>query len=113
MNAVMMVGLLHHLSDREAEDLLELAARALAPEGTVVSVDNCFEPEQGRVARWMSAHDRGQHVREPESLVALAQKVFKTVDGTVIRGITRIPYSFWMMRMGNPLPRPDLDRSVE
>src|SRR5262245_1824221 len=39
VDAIMLLGLLHHLSDEESRELLDLAGRALAPGGRVVSVD--------------------------------------------------------------------------
>jgi SAM-dependent methyltransferase len=103
VNAVMLLGLLHHLSDEDSRTLLRLAAQALAPGGRVISVDTCFEPKQGRISRWMSANDRGEYVREPASFVALATEFFAEVDGEVVDDATRIPSSHWMMRMSEPL----------
>jgi hypothetical protein len=99
----MLLGLLHHLSDEDSRTLLRLAARALAPGGRVISVDTCFEPNQGRISRWMSANDRGEYVREPASFLALATEFFAEVDGEVVDDATRIPSSHWMMRMREPL----------
>lgn len=104
VDAVMLLGLLHHLSDEQSRDLLSLAGRALAPHGRVISVDTCFEPTQGRISRWMSANDRGEYVREPDGFTSLAQEFFKNVDGEVVNDATRIPSSHWLMRMHNPLP---------
>jgi SAM-dependent methyltransferase len=103
VNAVMLLGLLHHMSDDQSRKLLQLASRALAPDGVVISVDTCFEPSQGAVSRWMSRNDRGEHVREPEQFVALAEQAFGKVDGEVVSGVTRIPSSHWMMRMRMPV----------
>lgn len=103
-DAVLLLGLLHHLSDEESRRLLAVAARALAPGGRVISVDPTFHPGQGRVSRWMSANDRGEHVREPAALTALAANTFDTIDGEVIDHLTRIPSSHYLMRMSTPLP---------
>ena len=105
VDSVMLLGLLHHLSDEQARDLLNLAGRALAPDGRVISVDTCFEPRQGRISRWMSANDRGEHVRTPEAFVALASESFAKVDGEVVDDATRVPSSHWMMRMSAPVTR--------
>ena len=105
VDSVMLLGLLHHLPDGQARDLLRLAARALAPDGRVISVDTCFEPGQGRISRWMSANDRGEYVREPEAFVAIARESFAKVDGEVVDDATRIPSSHWMMRMSAPIIR--------
>jgi SAM-dependent methyltransferase len=103
VDSVMLLGLLHHLSDEQARGLLNLAGRALAPDGRVISVDTCFEPRQGRISRWMSENDRGEHVRSPEAFVALAGESFAKVDGEVVDDATRIPSSHWMMRMSAPI----------
>lgn len=103
VDAVMLLGLLHHLPDDEAVGLLELSARVLAPGGRVVAVDPCFEPAQGRISRWMSENDRGDHVREPAAFAALASTWFGTVEGEVLSELTRIPSSHWIMHMSDPL----------
>lgn len=100
--AVLLLGLLHHLSDDDARQLLRVAAKALAPDGRVIAVDTCVEPRQGRISRWMSDNDRGEHVRTPEGFVALAREAFHVVDGQVVDDATRIPSSFWLMRMRDP-----------
>lgn len=102
IDAVMMLGLLHHLSDEQCRQLLELAGKVLAPGGTVISVDTCFEPTQGRISRWMSENDRGEYVGEPSRFTNLAEEFFGKVEGEVVNDATRIPSSHWMMRMQAP-----------
>jgi len=103
IDKVLLLGLLHHLSDEQSRDLLDLAARALAPGGMVVTVDTCYEPSQGKVSHWMSKNDRGEHVRQPEAFTHLAEASFGEVHGEVWSGMTRIPSSFWAMKMSAPL----------
>lgn len=103
-NAVMLLGLLHHLSDDESGALLALAARILAPGGRVVSVDTCFEPTQGRLSRWMSENDRGEYVRDPQGFTDLANDQFSEVTGQVVSAQGRIPGAYWLMRMSSPKP---------
>ena len=115
VDAVMLLGLLHHLSDEQCRQLLGLVGKALAPDGQVISVDTVFEPTQGRISRWMSENDRGEYVRDPDGFTALAQEFFGTVDGAVVNDATRIPSSHWMMRMRVPRQPADVeagDRSV-
>jgi SAM-dependent methyltransferase len=102
-DAIMLLGLIHHLSDDDSRNLLRLATRALAVGGRVVSVDTVFEPAQGRVSHWMSANDRGEYVRTPEGFNALAGEYFGEVEGEVVNDATRIPASYWLMRMSAPL----------
>jgi cyclopropane fatty-acyl-phospholipid synthase-like methyltransferase len=99
-DAVMLLGLLHHMSDEQCRMLLDLSSRALAPGGRVVTVDTCFEPSQGRVSRWMSENDRGEYVRTPEEFEAIAKQYFEEIEGEVVNDATRVPASYWLMRMG-------------
>ncbi|GAA1891777.1 class I SAM-dependent methyltransferase [Asanoa iriomotensis] len=102
-NAVLLLGLLHHLSDEDSRHLLRVASQALAPGGRVISVDTCFAPGQNRISRWMSDNDRGEFVREPAAFEALARESFADVSGEVVDTATRVPSAHWMMRMTSPV----------
>jgi SAM-dependent methyltransferase len=104
VDAVLLLGILHHLSDDESRDLLYLVARSLAPAGRVVTVDTCFEPTQGRISRWMAESDRGDYVREPMAFDKMARSHFQSVEGELLTGLTRLPGSYWMMTMSDPSP---------
>jgi SAM-dependent methyltransferase len=101
-DAVLLLGLLHHLTDDQSRHLLRVSAKALAPGGRVISVDPTLHPGQNRISRWMSENDRGEHVRTPEGFVALAREAFEEIDGEVVDEATRIPSSHWLMRMRKP-----------
>jgi SAM-dependent methyltransferase len=101
-DAVLLLGLLHHLDDEQCRHLLRVCARALAPGGRVISVDPTLHEGQNRISRWMSENDRGEHVRRPEGFVALARERFEEVDGEVVADATHIPTSHWLMRMRKP-----------
>ncbi|MBE1492656.1 methyltransferase domain-containing protein [Plantactinospora soyae] len=103
VNAILLLGLLHHLSDADSRHLLQVSARALVPGGRVIAVDPTLVPGQHPVSRWMSKNDRGEYVREPEAFVALGRESFDDVDGEVVDDATRIPTSHWMMRMRTPV----------
>lgn len=90
---VLAFGVLHHLSDAEAERLLGGACAALTPGGRFVSVDPAFVPGQSRGARLLVGGDRGEHVRAPEEYRRLAERVFGEVRETVRSDLLRIPYT--------------------
>jgi SAM-dependent methyltransferase len=102
-DAVLLFGLLHHLSDQQCSTLLDLAARALAPGGRVISCDPVLHHGQNRVSRWMSENDRGEFVRRPEAYDAMAQVSFGDRETRVLDTLSRIPTSHYMMRMAAPL----------
>ena len=102
IDVVLLLGLLHHMSDEQCTELLNLAASVLSPGGRVISLDTCFEPTQGRISRWMSENDRGEYVREPAAFEKLALQSFGQVEGKVVNDATHIPASYWMMTMTAP-----------
>jgi len=101
-DAVLLFGVLHHMSDAECVTLLDLAARGLADGGRVISVDPTLHPGQGRVSRWMSENDRGEHVRTPEGFDTLAKGSFGTVRSEILDKVSRVPSSHFMMVMTGP-----------
>ena len=101
-DVVLMLGLLHHVPDAHALDLMDLCAGHLRPGGRVVSVDTCYVPSQSRISRWMSDHDRGEHVRTPEAFEKIAHTAFDEVRGEALTTTLRVPSSHWMMVSSSP-----------
>jgi SAM-dependent methyltransferase len=99
---VMMIGVLHHLSDDEVRDALRLAGRLLAPGGRFVSIDPTFTADQHPVARWLAARDRGQFVRTPERVEELLSEAFASVESDVKHDLLRVPYSHVAVRAREP-----------
>jgi len=52
-DVVLAFAVLHHLDDDEAVQLIDLAWRALAPGGRLVTYDPCFVEGQGRISRFL------------------------------------------------------------
>ncbi len=102
-DAVLLFGLLHHLSDGQCATLLDVSAKSLAPGGRVVSCDPCLHRGQGRISRWMSENDRGEYVRAPQAFEELARASFGEVESEVLHTVSRVPSSHFMMRMSAPL----------
>jgi SAM-dependent methyltransferase len=94
---VLATGVVHHLDDRLASGLFELAARALRPSGRLVTFDGCFEPGQSNVARWILRHDRGKFVRNRPDYERLAETAFSSVQSHVRHDLLRIPYTHLIM----------------
>jgi SAM-dependent methyltransferase len=102
---VLAIGVLHHLDDHQTRHLLQMAGRALAPEGRAVTVDGVYAPGQSPVARAIIDRDRGQHVRTLDGYEALAGETFSTVQAVVRHDLLRIPYSLCILE--SSLPRSD------
>jgi len=90
-------GVLHHLDDARALDLLQLARASLAEGGRLVTLDGCYVPNQPAIARWLLKMDRGKHVRAQEAYVELARRAFGTVVPHLRQDLLRIPYTHLIM----------------
>ncbi len=97
---VIALGVLHHLSDIEADGLFKLAKAALRPAGRVVTIDPCFVSSQSSIAHFLIASDRGRNVRDQDGYRALPLNTFEVVNG-FIRRRSRIPYTEWVMECSN------------
>lgn len=93
---VMATGVLHHLSDEQAVELMELASSALRKGGRLVTIDPCYTEDQNAVSRFLVSRDRGQNVRSAKQYCDLASTVFSQVKD-IIRHRIWIPYTHCVM----------------
>src|SRR5271166_5133201 len=97
---VTAVGLLHHLSDEGAIQLLRgLRARLSGPGSRLVTIDGCYVGGQSKIAAFLLSKDRGRHVRSPEGYALLAQLVFSKVHVSVRHDLLRIPFTFCILEL--------------
>ncbi len=90
-------GVLHHLDDGEAGDLCALVVKALKKDGRFISVDPCYIENQNFLSKFLITCDRGQNVRRPEELEALAKTHFNKVEVRHRNDFLRIPYDHAVM----------------
>lgn len=86
-------GVLHHLTDDDARELLENLYDRLAPGGRLVTIDPALEDGQAWLARALIKRDRGQNVRSSPDYLALAPQRFHDRKLTVRHDLLRIPYT--------------------
>jgi len=90
---VLCLGLLHHLADARASELLSLARSLLASGGRMVAVDPAFTSDQPRIARWLASRDSGQAVRSPDAYRQLVEPHFSRIETHVRHDLLRLPYT--------------------
>lgn len=90
---VLMVGLLHHLDDDEADAALAGAVEALSPNGRLFAIDPAWEPGQHPFARFLISCDSGRSVRDRRGYKALAMPHFARVQTNLLTGLLRLPYT--------------------
>lgn len=95
-DVALAVGLLHHLDDPVALEVLRLAHQALKPGGRLLTVDPCLDPSQNAIARFLVRNDRGQNVRIRTAYENLAAQVFDNVKAEVSNQAW-IPYTHCIM----------------
>lgn len=110
-DGILLMGLLHHLSDDQCDHLLGLLARSLASGGRIVTLDTCFTRTQGAVRRLLAENDRGNYVRYPEALRALAERRFQSVEERVLVDVARIPSDYYVMTLREPVTSPATRRA--
>lgn len=95
-DAVLALGLFHHLDDEVAVEVMELASQALRPGGRLISVDPCFDPSQNIISSFLISKDRGQNVRDKQGYALLGSQVFPNLAVQVVHKIW-IPYTHCFM----------------
>ena len=101
-DAVMLFGVIHHLDDGEAGNLLGLLAECLNADGRIVTLDPCLTSGQSRISRWVAASDRGRFVREERAYRQLVSERFADVESRIVANTCRIPSTELIMRLGAP-----------
>jgi SAM-dependent methyltransferase len=77
---VLATGLLHHLDDDAARELVDMAKQALLPGGRFISIDPCIAENQDPLARFLVTRDRGRNVRTEAGYASLPTGIFDHVD---------------------------------
>jgi SAM-dependent methyltransferase len=98
VDVVLLMGLLHHLDDGSAGQLLALAKRAMKPGAQLLTLDGCYSADQSSLARFSLDHDRGQYIRDEPGYLEVASRVFNSVQSTVRKDLFFIPYSSLIMQ---------------
>jgi len=96
-DVVLAFGLLHHLEDQEAKDMVSFARKILKKGGRAVFIDPCYTPGQSLLARWLISRDRGARVRSPKDYQNLASSTFKTTKTAVRSDLVNIPWTHCIM----------------
>jgi len=94
---VVAKGILHHLSDAEAEILVGSARRHLRLGGVLVTWDCVFHPGQSWIARLLISCDRGRRVRTPDGYRSLVAKSFTDIEEHLATDLAAVPYSHFIL----------------
>lgn len=93
VDLVVGVGILHHLDDPVAVQVLSTVSALLRPGGSYVGIEPVLHAGQHPVARLLKALDSGRNIRTDAGYRSLLAPHFASLRTDVETGLMRVPYS--------------------
>ena len=90
---VLLLGVLHHLTDEEIQLMLRHASQALKPEGRLITFDCAVEDGQHPIARLLARVDRGRYARSANGYRNLISQHLRPQEVLVRHDLLRVPYT--------------------
>ncbi|CAB4830035.1 unannotated protein [freshwater metagenome] len=90
---ILLLGVLHHLTDAQISNMLPSIIKLLAPGGKIISHDPVFIKRQNPIARLLLMMDRGKNVRYEDGYRNLLQPFVEISNAFVRLDLLRFPYS--------------------
>jgi SAM-dependent methyltransferase len=94
-------ALLHHLADNEAISLFTSLKRLMKANGSIVTLDNVWLPNQRAVVKLINKLDSGINIRTPEGYLGLLDGLGLDIQTRVFNDLLRIPYDHFTMTARN------------
>lgn len=94
---ILLLGLLHHLSDKEAFVLFKEIKKVIKKNGVVVTLDNVYVKNQNFIAKKLIDLDRGRFVRNKTGYLNLLKSQFKIVNFKIYNQ-KFIPYTWFVTK---------------
>lgn len=95
---ILLLGVLHHLSDDEVIRLVSQLARTLKKDGHLVTFDNALVEGQHPLARLLAKLDRGRYVRSPNEYRMLLETALDVETEIIRHDLLRVPYTHVIFR---------------
>jgi SAM-dependent methyltransferase len=94
-------ALLHHLADNEAISLFTSLKRLMKANGTIVTLDNVWLPNQRAMVKLINKLDSGINIRTPGGYLGLLDGLGLDIQTRVFNDLLRIPYDHFTMTARN------------
>ena len=98
VEVVIGIGILHHLDDETATNVLARAAALLGPGGHYIGLEPVVHPGQNPIARLLKMLDSGRNIRTSAGYEKLFSPAFQSVQTTRRTDLMRVPYSHLLLR---------------
>lgn len=93
---ILLLGILHHLNDKEIKSLMVLIKKTLKNNGSIITEDPIFIKSQNPIAKFLIKMDRGNNVRKKEDYLNIIKKYFKKTKNKIYHQAF-IPYTWFVM----------------
>ena len=90
---ILFLGGMHHIDDKKLTNILQNIQACLAPNGRLITIDGCFEPQLSWFAKMMLANDQGQFVRTKEDWIDIFTAVFTDYKYSIRKDLLHVPYN--------------------
>jgi len=77
---VLLLGLLHHLNDKQSYFLLSEIKKVLKKNGMLITLDNIYIKNQNIIAKKLIDLDKGENVRTKKQYLKILDKDFKKIQ---------------------------------
>jgi hypothetical protein len=92
-DVVLTNGVLHHIDDDEAIQVLKAAHAVLNDNGRFVFYEPCHLIWQSKFSTYFMSKDRGQNIRTEQQWKELAASVFPNFSTHVVTSVNRLSYN--------------------
>ena len=93
---VLLLGILHHLNNREIEKLIPKIKKVLKKRGNIIAIDPILDKKQNFIAKFIIKKDRGDNVRNKKEYLKNMNKYFKKIKSKIYYQ-KFIPYTWFVM----------------
>ena len=97
---ILLIGILHHLKDKQILNLLKLIKKTLKKDGRLITLDPIFSKNQNYLAKFLISHDRGKNIKTKKEYLKLLKFFFKNSISKTYNQ-TFIPYTWFTMNCKN------------
>lgn len=94
-------GLLHHLADNEAISLFTSLKRLVKANGSIITIDNVWLPNQRAMVKLINKLDSGINIRTPGGYLRLLDGLGLNIQTRIFNDLLRIPYDHFTMTARN------------
>lgn len=92
-DCALLLGIAHHLNDKEFESILNLIKISLKKNGRILILDNVLTKRQNFISNFLIRNDKGDNIRELKEFRIILNRFFKKIKYKIENQVF-IPYTW-------------------